>query len=396
MTTIRGRADRRVRPSEDRVLKIDVNLTWLAPGRVGGSEEYLCRQLAGLFTAGAADDLSVRLFCQPSFPLAHPEFDGRAEIITLPIDRDLRGARIAAENSWLARRTRVADVVHHGGGTAPVVGSRAILLTVHDLQYLQFPHNFSRARREYLTRFMPGSVKRAVLVGVPSEFVRGTVIDAFGVDGKRVIVIPHGVPRLDRPGVDVISAVQTRYGIRGDYVVYPAITHPHKGHSVLVELLAAIATPSHSLGGLKLVVVGGEGSAENSFRAAVSSADVSASVVRTGRIPADHRDALVAGARALVFPSEYEGFGAPLVEAMDLGVPVVASDHPAVVEVCGDAAAIVTTRSGDAWADAVVTALTRADELIAAGHARREAFTLERSGAALAAAYRCVASGGPT
>ena len=381
-------------------LSVDVNLTWLAPGRVGGSEEYLCRQLAGLFTAGATDDLSVRLFCQPSFPLAHPEFDGRAEMIPLPIHRDIRGARIAAENSWLARQTRGADVVHHGGGTAPVVGSRAILLTVHDLQYLQFPHNFSRARREYLTRFMPGSVKRATLVGVPSEFVRGTVIDAFGVDGKRVIVIPHGVPRLNRPGVDAVAAARTRYGIRGDYVVYPAITHPHKGHAVLVELLAATATPSHPLGGLELVVVGAEGSAENSFRAAVESAGVSASVVRTGRIPADHRDALVAGARALVFPSAYEGFGAPLVEAMDLGVPVVASDHPAVVEVCGDAAVIVTTRSGeragDAWADAVGTALTRADELIAAGHARREAFTLERSGAALAAAYRCVASGGPT
>ncbi len=411
MTTLRGRADRRARPSENRgpernqkerselsapVLKIDVNLTWLAPGRVGGSEEYLCRQLAGLFASGAADDLSVRLLCQPSFPLAHPEFDGRAEMVALPIDRDLRGARIAAENSWLARQTRAADVVHHGGGTAPIVGRRAILLTVHDLQYLQFPHYFSRARRAYLTRFVPGSVKRASLVAVPSEFVRGTVINAFGVDDERVLVIPHGVPRLGRPDAEVIAAVQTRYGVTGDYVVYPAITHPHKGHSVLAGLLAATSTSAHSLSSLGVVVIGAEGSAENTFQAAVSAAGVSARVIRTGRIPAAHRDALVAGAQALVFPSEYEGFGAPLVEAMDLGVPVVASSHPAVAEVCGDAAVIVTTRSGGAWADAVVTALNRADELIAAGHARREAFTVERSGAALAAAYRCVASGGPT
>ncbi len=61
-----------------------------------------------------------------------------------------------------------------------MVGRRSILLTVHDLQYLQFPQYFSRARREYLRRIMPGSVNRAELVGVPSEFVRGTVIDAFG------------------------------------------------------------------------------------------------------------------------------------------------------------------------------------------------------------------------
>jgi glycosyltransferase involved in cell wall biosynthesis len=375
---------------------VDVNLTWLAPGRVGGSEEYLCRQLAGLFAAGAAEDLSVRLFCQPSFPLAHPEFDGLAEMVTLPIDRDIRGVRIAAENSWLARHTRGADVVHHGGGTAPMIGRRAMLLTVHDLQYLRFPHYFSRAKREYLTRVMPGSVQRATLVGVPSEFVRGTVIDAFGVDSDRVTVIPHGVPPLERPDDAAIAAARTRYGISGDYVVYPAITHPHKGHTTLVDFLAATATPAHALSGLGLVVVGGEGSAEHTFQAAVGAAGVASRVVRTGRIPAADRDALVAGARALVFPSEYEGFGAPLVEAMDLGVPVVASDHPAVVEVCGGAAVVVTTRSGDAWADAVVTALQRAEELVAAGHARRDAFTIERSGVALAAAYRSVATGGPT
>jgi glycosyltransferase involved in cell wall biosynthesis len=374
---------------------IDVNLTWLAPGRVGGSEEYLCRQLAGLFASDAAEDLSVRLFCQRSFPVAHPEFNGRAEMVTMPIDRDVRGARIAAENSWLARHTRRADVIHHGGGTAPFVGRRAFLLTVHDLQYLQFPHYFSRTRREYLRRLVPGSVKRAALVGVPSEFVRGTVIDAFGVDSDRVVVIPHGVPRHDRPGAETIATVQRNYGVSGDYVVYPAITHPHKGHSVLVDLLAATAAPSHALSGLGLVVVGGEGAAENAFQAATNTAGVGARVVRTGRIPAAHRDALVAGARALVFPSAYEGFGAPLVEAMDLGIPVVASDHPAVAEVCGDAAVLVTTRSGGAWADAVATALERADELTAAGHVRREAFTLEGSGAALADAYRCVAAGGP-
>lgn len=372
--------------------RIDVNLTWLAPGRVGGSEEYLSRQLLGLFECGQADDFAVRVFCQPSFPEAHPEFNGRLEFVSTPFHRDVRGARIAAENSWLARQTRRADVVHHGGGTAPTVGRRSILLTVHDLQYLQFPQYFSRARRQYLRRIMPGSVKRAELIGVPSEFVRGTVIDAFDVDHDRVVVIPHGVPRLERPTSDEITAAQAMYGIRGDYVVYPAITHPHKGHQVLVGLLEATEASTHALSGVGLVVIGAEGSAELTFRDAVESAGVSHRVVRTGRVPTAHRDALVAGARALVFPSEYEGFGAPLVEAMDLGVPVVASDHPAVTEVCGLAATIVNTRTGEAWAEAVGATFDRADDLIRAGHQRREVFTLERSGSALAAAYRQVAS----
>jgi glycosyltransferase involved in cell wall biosynthesis len=93
-----------------------------------------------------------------------------------------------------------------------------------------------------------------------------------------------------------------------------------------------------------------------------------------------------------VFPSEYEGFGAPLVEAMLLGTPVVCADHPAMREVVGDAGVIVSERSGEAWAAGLRAAIAAADALTAAGHERAAAFTLERSGEALAAAYRTVAS----
>ncbi|HUF99948.1 MAG TPA: glycosyltransferase family 1 protein [Ilumatobacter sp.] len=371
---------------------IDVNLTWLAPGRVGGSEEYLVRQLTGLFAAGVANDLEIRMFCQPTFPASHPELCGRVEVMTTPYRRDSRPLRIVAENSWLAAHTRGAHVVHHGGGTAPMIGPRSTLLTVHDLQYLEFPHYFSRARRSYLERLMPGSVRRARLIGVPSEFVRGTVIDAFDVAPDRVMVIPHGVPMVERPDDEAIVKARDRYGVGSDYVAIPAITHPHKGHRVLVDMLAATAAKDHPLRNLALVVIGGEGAAEAAFRQAVVAAGMTNRVVRTGRVPAADRDALVAGAVAVVFPSEYEGFGAPLVEAMDLGVPVVGSNHPAVTEVCGDAAVIVAERTGEAWARAIDEAVARSAELVAAGHLRRAAFTLARSGTALAAAYRSVAA----
>lgn len=366
-------------------LTVAVNLTWLAPGRVGGSEEYLARQLAGL-----PPDAPIvpTLYCQPAFVTAHPELAARFATVPLPFARDRRGARILAEHTWLAVRTHGFDVVHHGGGTAPLVGPRPLVLTVHDLQYRELPEYFGDARRRYLDWMMPRSVRRAAVVATPTEFVRGTVVDAFGIDPARVVVVPHGVPEITPPGAAAVADARRRFGLgERPYVVYPAITHPHKGHRVLVELLG------HAEPDLVVVMLGGAGAAEEDVRRAIAAARVAERVVRPGRVAAADRDALIAGAEALVFPSEYEGFGAPLVEAMALSVPVVCSDHPAVSEVVADAAVVVGERTGAAWAAGVADARRRRDELAAAGRLRRAAFTLEVSGRALAGSYRLAVAG---
>ena len=222
-------------------LDVAVNLLWLAPGRVGGSEQYLVRQLAGL---PPDSGIAPRLMCQRAFVTAHPELAGAVP------DRgrcrstaDWRGARIVAEHTWLAARSRSADVVHHGGGTVPIAGPRPILLTIHDLQYLAYPDYFSTARRDVPA--LDGAAlgqRRAAVVAVPSAFVRETVIDAFGVAADRVVVVPHGVPGCDgrrrrarsRPSASASDSAP------GPYLVYPAITHPHKGHAALIEMMAAL------------------------------------------------------------------------------------------------------------------------------------------------------------
>jgi alpha-1,3-rhamnosyl/mannosyltransferase len=370
-------------------LRVGVNLTWIAPGRVGGSEEYLSRQLVGL-----PDDrhLDLNLYCTPTFATVHPELSGRFRIVETPFDRDNRALRIALEHSWLAAQTRDLDLVHHGGGTMPLIGKRPTVLTVHDLQYLELPEYFSESRRRYLDRMMTASVGRAAVIATPTEFVRRTVLDAFGPEPDRVVVVPHGVPAIDRPDADAVAAVRARYAI-GDraYVVYPAITHPHKGHRVLVDMVPSLDDD------LAVVLVGGTGPAEAAICEAIADRGIADRVLRTGRVPAADRDALIAGADALVFPSQYEGFGAPLVEAMELGVPVVGSDIPTVREVVGDAAVIVSdqrTEPGTAWANAVAEARRRRDELVGLGAARRQSFTLDVSGRALAAAYERAADDG--
>ena len=294
-----------------------------------------------------------------------------------------RPRRVLAEHTWLRRRTRDADIVHHGGGTTPAVGREPIVLTIHDLQYLTHPEYLTSTKLRYLARAIPRSVGRAAVVAVPTEWVRRTVIDAYDIEADRVLVVPHGVEST--LGADAPSTFDLRrdYGLgAGPMIVYPAITHPHKNHRFLLEVMARHWTDPD----LRLVLLGGRGSAEADVAADIARLGLGARVVRPGRVPDAHRDGLIAAADALVFPSQYEGFGAPAVEAMALGTPVICSDQPALAEVVGDAG-LVRPLDVDAWSRALDTVAARADAMRSAGRARARSFSTERSGAALAAVY---------
>ena len=361
---------------------VAVNLMWCVPGQVGGSEQYLVRQLLGL--AEQSSEFRPTLYCLASFGEVHPELAARFPIVPAPISGTDRPRRIIAEHTWLRRRTRGVDLVHHGGGTAPLGGTRPFVLTIHDLQFLTHPDYLSPSKLRYLSSVVPRSVRAASVVAVPTDYVRRTVVDAYGPDPSRVIVVPHGVePTLgaDAPAEDEL---RQRYGLgAGRVIVFPAITHPHKGHRFLLDVMAQHwGDPD-----LRLVLLGGAGTADREVAEAIAVHGLLDRVVRPGRVPDADRDGLIALADALVFPSEYEGFGAPVVEAMALGTPVICSDQPALAEVVGDAG-LVLPRNVDPWSDALDVVGERASEMAAAGRRRATSFTAARSGEVLAAAYR--------
>lgn len=380
-------------PTPRATVDVAVNLLWCVTGQVGGSEEYLVRQLAGLADVDRVEpgdaEFDVTIHCPAAFASAHADLGTRHRYVIAPVDGTSRAKRIVAEHTWLARRTRSAALVHHGGGTAPATpGHPPIVLTVHDLQYETYPHYIAPAKLRYLRWAMPRSVARAAVITVPTDYVRTTVVDRFDADPDRVIVVPHGVePEL---GTDAPTEadLRERYGLgEGPVVVFPAVTHPHKGHLFLLDVLATEWTDPD----LRLVLLGGAGSAEAAVEEAIRSRRLAGRVVRPGRVPAADRDGLVALASALAFPSEYEGFGAPVVEAMALGAPVICSDIAPLREVVAGAG-LVTPLEVSAWGAALDDAVARREELVAAGRERAARYTSLASGAALAAAYRLAVS----
>jgi glycosyltransferase involved in cell wall biosynthesis len=367
-------------------MKVGCNLLWLVPGMVGGTETAtvsLLRQIA----ADGPDDVELSLYALDAFGQTYPDVVRAFPSHLARLTGRLRPLRVAAENSWLARQTRQGvDLVHHMGGVLPLVRGTAGVLTIHDLQPFDMPENFQPAKRAYLQRSIPRSVRRAAGVIAPTEFVRRGLVDRFGVSPERVRLAPWGVAPASS---DVsVAQVQARYGLPRRWFVFPSFTWNHKNHGLLLRAFAAVAAREHDV---MLVLTGGEGPAEQVVVDDIARMGLRGRVRRTGLIPRRDVLAIMRGAVALTFPSRYEGFGLPVLEAMSLGTPVLAADAAALPEVAGDAARLVAVDDAEAWTEAMTLMLEDGEErqrLAAAGRARVATFTWERTATETLAAYR--------
>jgi glycosyltransferase involved in cell wall biosynthesis len=366
--------------------RVAMNLLWCVPG-VGGSEEYLVRQLLGL--AEITHDYEVHVFAPRGFSLRQPLVASAFAVHEAPSSCARRAQRIALEHTWLAWNTRGFHVVHHGGGSIPRVGNGRTLLTIHDVQWVDYPDYVAPIKLRYLRSMVPSSLRRAVRIAVPSHFVATTLVRAFGVNPDKVGVVRHGLETTFDGEATSEEALRRSLNLGdGPVLVYPAMTHPHKNHEFLLQLMAtgggAWADPA-----LRLVCAGSAGSHETAVRARVRELGLTDRVVMPGRVSYADRNGLLAMADAMVFPSEYEGFGAPVIEAMRFGTPVICSDRASLSEVAG-AAGLVCSLVADAWVKALDEVRLRHDELVAAGHQRAREFTAAISATELVTQYDVV------
>jgi glycosyltransferase involved in cell wall biosynthesis len=376
------------------VKRVGINLLWMVPGVVGGSETYVVRLLKGL--AERSSELDYTLFALPQFATAHPELARTFKTLYAPMRGKVKPARVlAGEHAWMARHCRKLelDLVHHAGGIIPLIRAGRPVLTIHDLQYLFYPEYFTRPKLEYLKVMVPRSAEVARLILTPSEYTRRTVIERLNIDPSVVVVVHHGIsPKEPRDGrVDV----RDRYGIAGPFFLYPAAAFPHKNHLVLLEALSRLRETHPDA---ELVLTGPKGTAQwgtaksmdVSLAQEVRRLGIQDHVKRLGFVPAADLDALYDEATGLAFPSRFEGFGAPVLEAMSRGCPVIAADATALPEVVQDTGVLVSPDNPEEWAQAMAEMIdddgTR-KRLIETGYERARQFTWTRSATILEDAY---------
>jgi glycosyltransferase involved in cell wall biosynthesis len=340
---------------------------------VPGGEEYLVYA-----PAGAANR---RLLSSPRV---------RRRLTRLPVDRP--PVRIAWEQTVLPvelLRERV-DLLHALGFVSPFGWRGKTVVTVYDLSFLRFPEVFNRSNRFYLGTFTPPSLRRADRVITISESTRQDVIDLCGVAPERVTPILLAADERFKPATpDAIAAFRERHGLPKRYILYLGTLEPRKNVETLVKAYARLreqGSDDHIL-----VLAGGKGWQYDSIFEQVRALGLTDSVRFPGFVPADEQALWYSSATVFAFPSRFEGFGLPLLEAMACGTPVVSSWASSLPEVVGDAGLLVDPSDVDGLSSALRQLMedeSQRQTLAAAGLARARTFSWQRMASETVQLYR--------
>ena len=293
---------------------------------------------------------------------------------------------------WAIARER-ADLLHALALVGPVVGTRPLVLTIHDLSFLHYPRNFRAGKRLYLRLFTQWSVRRARRVIAPSESTRRDILDHYGVPDARVDRIYYGLDPMFHPlPRSQVADFRSRQGLPERFLLFVGTLEPRKNVTRLVEAYARLPQDRPPL-----YIVGGKGWLYDEVFARVEALHLSGSVRFVGYVPGHELPWWYNAAELLVYPSLYEGFGLPPLEAMACGTPVVTSSVSSLPEVVGSAGRTVDPTDLDALAGAMAQVLADASlrqTMQAAGLAQASTFSWPRAARQTVSSYRQAMMGG--
>jgi glycosyltransferase involved in cell wall biosynthesis len=366
----------------------------------GGIGRYTRELLRAL--AAADTETDYRLFLA-SRTVPHP---------LPPLPPNFHMTRVPVHDLWLARLWQRAqfplpvdwltgpiDIFHSPDFTLPPVrrGTRT-LLTVHDLSFIRDPESATPALRRYLNQVVPRSVARADHVLADSQATRADLIELYQTPADKISVLYSGVNESFRPLTDssTLNAVRARYGIGAEpFILAVGTLQPRKNYIRLIQAFAAISPLSgifdQQWSAVRLVIAGGKGWLYDSIFDEVERLGLEKRVIFPGFVADADLPALYSAARLFAYPSLYEGFGLPLLEAMACGTPVVTSTASCLPEVAGDAALLIPPTDVAALTMALEKGVADESlraELIAKGYARARQFRWDESAQRLLDAYR--------
>lgn len=355
-----------------RALRIGVNALYLIPGGVGGTEIYLRRLLAALAERGGPDEFFLYTNRETGADLVpvSPRFHHRPQ----PVRAVVRPARLLWEQTGLARAVRRdrLDVLLNPGFTGPGWVPCPFVTVFHDLQHRRHPEHFRWFDLPFWELFLGLAVRRSRRLISVSEATRKDLLQHYGVSPDVVDVVPHGVEERFL----AIGRARVAHSARpGRMLLCVSTLHPHKNLERLVAVFACLRRERPEW---RLVLAGMRGFQAEAVERRIAAEGLGEAVRVTGWIPREELFGLYAEADAFVYPSTFEGFGMPVLEALAAALPVGCSDIPPLREVAGNCALLFPPTEERAMLDCM-RRLTGDDqlrsELSVRGPQRASAFT---------------------
>jgi glycosyltransferase involved in cell wall biosynthesis len=272
----------------------------------------------------------------------------------------------------------------------PVQGRIPTLLTVHDLSFVHYPETFTPSLVNYLNRTVPASVKRATHILADSTATKDDLARIWNTPADKVTVLYSGVNRRFRPesNAQVTATVRQKYGLgKEPYLLSVSTLQPRKNYGMLIRAFRQVATRyPHNL-----VIAGSKGWLYEQIVEEARAQELTGRVKFVGFVDDVDLPALYSAAALFVFPSLYEGFGLPLLEAMACGVPVVTSNSSCLPEVAGKAAIQLSPENQQDWTRVMFELLgdpSRRTRMVAAGFLQAREFTWSKAARQLLGTYQ--------
>jgi glycosyltransferase involved in cell wall biosynthesis len=324
---------------------------------IAGLGRYTQELMAALLDVDSENEY-VAFYNRPSEALVEPPLDRLPHLTTNLDTKPWRMSALVAHFTRISqdRMFRGIDLFHATDHLLPRLVRAKSVFTLHDLVFRFYPHTHKPLNRWFLTLMMPRFLRAADAVIAVSESSKKDAVRIYGIDEAKITVIYEGVsPHFRGASPEAISAVRHKYGLPDEFILSLGTIEPRKNLTALLEAYHHLRNDGSSLG---LVIVGKKGWLYSGFFNRMRELGLENNIVFPGFVPDEDLPALYSAAALFVFPSLYEGFGLPVLEALACGAPVIASNASSLPEVAGEAALLVDPSSVEALVRAAREALS--------------------------------------